>query len=114
MIPQGPGIKLCAIGLLATALVGCTTKSKAKAEERAAFSLGQQRAMERILQTRNSVTVMGPVRNPLVTWTQDLTLAKALLAADYYGRGDPKEIVIMRQGQPIQVDPKQLIAGEDV
>ena len=114
MIFQGPVIKLCAIGLLATALVGCMTKSKAKAQERAAFSLGQQRAMERILQTRNSVTVMGPVRNPLVTWTQDLTLAKALLAADYYGRGDPKEIVIMRQGQPIRVDPKQLIAGEDV
>src|SRR5690349_8547195 len=60
---------------------GCTTKSKANAAARAAYSAGQLQATERILQSRNSVTIFGPVRNPLVPWTQDLTLAKALVAS---------------------------------
>src|SRR4051812_22533085 len=50
------------------ALAGCTTKSKAKAQANAAFNTGQRQALERVLQQRNSVTVMGPVRNPLVPW----------------------------------------------
>jgi len=66
------------------------------------------------LQSRNSVTVIGQVRNPLVPWTEDLTLAKALIAADYYAKGDPRHIVIVRKGQASNVDPKQLLAGEDV
>jgi len=100
--------------LLSSALAGCMTKSKAKAQESAAFAAGQQRAMERILENRNSVTVLGPVRNPLVPWTADLTLAKALIAANYYLRGDPREIVIVRNGRAVPVDPKQLLAGDDV
>ncbi len=101
-------------GLLTVAVASCTTKSKAKAQARAAYVAGQQQALERALQSRNSVTIIGPVRNPLITWTQDLTLAKAIIAAEYYARGDPREIVIVRNGQPLTVDPKQLLAGEDV
>ena len=100
--------------LLSLALAGCISKSKAKAQQKEAFAAGQQQAMERILQNRNSVTVLGPVKNPLITWTEDLTLAKALVAADYYLRGDPKEIMIVRNGKAIPVDVKQLLAGEDV
>ena len=102
--------------LLVLAMVpsGCTTKSKANAAARAAYSAGQLQATERILQSRNSVTIFGPVRNPLVPWTQDLTLAKALVASNYYGKSNPREIVIVRSGQPMAVDPKQLLAGEDV
>src|SRR5437667_12054051 len=87
--------------LLAFALTGCTTKSNAKAQARAAYAAGQQQALERVLQSRNSVTVIGAVRNPLVPWTEDLTLAKALVAADYYARGNPREIIIVRNGQPL-------------
>ena len=106
-------VLLCLV-ILATLPSGCTTKSSANAAARAAYSAGQQQATERILQSRNSVTIMGPVRNPLVPWTQDLTLAKALVASDYYGKSNPREIVIVRSGQPMPVDPKQLLAGEDV
>ena len=60
---------LCLL-ILVTLTSGCTTKSKANAAARAAYSAGQQQATERILQSRNSVTVMGPLRNPLVPWTQ--------------------------------------------
>ena len=106
-------VLLCLV-ILATLPSGCTTKSKANAAARAAYSAGQLQATERILQSRNSVTIFGPVRNPLVPWTQDLTLAKALVASNYYGKSNPREIVIVRSGQPMAVDPKQLLAGEDV
>ena len=100
--------------LVVICLAGCVSRSKAKAAERAAYAAGQQQTMERLLQTRNSVTVIGPVRNPLVPWTQELTLARALVEADYYNKDNPKEILIVRNGQPIPVDPKQLLAGEDI
>ena len=113
-LPARIDIVLVYLVIVALLQSGCTTKSKANAAARAAYSTGQQQATERILQSRNSVTIMGPVRNPLVPWTQDLTLAKALVASDYYGKANPREIVIVRSGQPMPVDPKQLLAGEDV
>src|SRR5690348_2899477 len=106
--------QLSLVMILFIALAGCTTRSKAKSEAKAAYMAGQQQAMERILQNRNAVTILGPVRTPLVTWTADLTLSKALIAAQYYARTDPQQITIVRDGQPIPVDPKQLLAGDDI
>ena len=107
------GLVLIFFYVFALVLPGCTTKSSAKVQARAAYAAGQQQALERVLQSRNGVTVVGTVRNPLVPWTEDLTLAKALVAADYYARGNPREIIIVRNGQPLPVDPKRLLNGED-
>lgn len=94
---------------------GCITKSKARADAQAAFLAGQQQAMLRMAQPHQSVvTFIGPVRNPTVTWTQDLTLARAIVAAGYEAPSDPKQIMIVRNGQAIPVDPKNLLAGEDI
>ena len=60
------------------------------------------------------VTFIGPVKNPTIAWTAELTLAKAILAAGYIGAGEPKHIMIVRNSQAIPVDPKQLLRGEDV
>ncbi len=104
----------CCPLLLALALAGCVTKSKAKAEARAAFAAGQQQALMRMQQAQNpSVTVQGAVRNPLIPWTEDLTVAKAIVAAVYFGAKDPKEIIVVRQGKAYQIDPKQLLNGVD-
>ena len=101
--------------LLALGLAGCTSNSNAKAQAREAFVAGQQQALARMLQARApNVTLLGPVHNPVMPWTEDLTLAKAIVAAGYYGRTDPKGIVIHRNGQEMPVDPKQLLSGEDV
>ena len=110
------GLEICATSavLLAIAITGCTTKSEAKAQARAAYAAGQQQALERALQSRNSVTILGPVRTPLVPWTEDLTLAKALVAADYYPKTNPREIFLVRQGRAIPVDVNHLLGGEDV
>ena len=101
--------------LLALGLAGCTTQSKSNAQAREAFVAGQQQALARMLQARApNVTLLGPVHNPVMPWTEDLTLAKAIVAAGYYGRTGPKGIVIHRNGQEMPVDPKQLLSGEDV
>jgi hypothetical protein len=101
------------------ALTGCVSKARAKAEAQAAFLQGQQQAMVRMQQQQLQqargavVSFVGPVSNPNIPWTQDLTLAKAILAAGYTGTSDPSHIFIVRNGQPIQVDTKQLVSGQD-
>lgn len=98
--------------LLATS--GCASH-KSKADERAAFMAGQQDVLMRLMASREqSVSVAGPVRNPIVPWTEDLTLARAIAAAVYSSPFDPHEIIIVRNGQAIVVDPKKLLAGDDV
>jgi hypothetical protein len=98
-------------------VTSCVSKSKADARARAAFFAGQQQAAQLARQTQlqgPTVTVLGEVRTPLVRWTLDLTLAKAVIAADYYGRTDPTEIVIQRDGKEIVCDAKSLLNGQDV
>jgi len=105
---------LCWLLLVTIAIAGCTTKSAAKAQAREAYIAGQRQAFEHALQSKNSVTILGPVRNQQVPWTEDLTLAKALVVAEYYSRTNPTEILIVRQGRAITVDVNQLLAGQDV
>src|SRR5262249_27143686 len=58
-------------------LNGCVTKAAAKAQAREAFVAGQQQAMARMPQNAPtqgpSITVIGPVKNGLIPWTEDLT-----------------------------------------
>ena len=60
------------------------------------------------------VTVNGEVRNHVVPWTEGMTLAKALLAADYYGAADPGQILIVHNGVATRVEPSQLLSGADI
>ena len=101
--------------LFAVSISGCTTKSKARAKAQAAFLAGQQQSFspQNRLQTR-TVWVRGEVRNQLIPWNEELTLSKAILAAEYQGFLDPKEIVINRKGETIRIHPKQLLRGEDM
>jgi hypothetical protein len=76
----------------------------------AAFAAGQQQAMS--AQTNApSVNFRGDVKNPRVPWTEEMTLAKALVAAQYTGSWDPHTIVIVRQGEQYKLDPKRLLSG---
>ena len=72
---------------LALVVTGCVTKSKAKADAQAAYFAGQQQAMMRMSQPQTPVvTFIGPVRNPMVQWSEGLTLANAIVAAGYRAR----------------------------
>ncbi len=99
---------------LALGVSGCTTTSKARREAQAAFEAGQRQAQEaRQTQQGPVVYFRGPVRKSVVPWTEDLTLAKALLQAEYTGLWDPHLITLTRQGETFRIDPKRLLNGQD-
>jgi hypothetical protein len=105
--------------LLAATFGGCVSKSKADAKARAAYIAGQQQALMRMQQAQTQgqgpcVTVNGEVRNHVVPWTEGMTLAKALVAADYLGAADPGQIFIVHNGIAIRVEPRQLLSGVDI
>jgi hypothetical protein len=110
--------RLLALGLplfLALALCGCVSKAKADAQARAAFLAGQQQARQQMQPAREAiVTFVGPVERPTLPWTQDMTLARALVTAGYHSPTDPSQIIIVRNGQGIPVDVNKLLQGEDV
>ena len=81
-----------------------------------AYLAGQQAAYAQMQQqARNpSVTLVGPVQNPSVPWSEGLTLSRAIVTAVYSSQVDPTSIVIHRHGQELQFDPKRLLRGEDL
>ena len=100
--------------LLAAVLVtpGCASKSKAKRREQEAFLRGQQQAIAAQQEAQQpAVWFRGLIRHPRVPWTENMTLAQALVAADYTGTLDPTSIKIIRQGQTYRIDPKRLLRG---
>jgi hypothetical protein len=106
-----------ALVVVSFSLGGCTTKSKAQSDARTAFLAGQQESMMRMQQGQNqvpTVSVQGRVRNNIVPWTEDLTIAKAIVAAEYYGHTDPTQIILVRQRVAKRIDPRTLLSGEDV
>ncbi|MBI3851765.1 MAG: hypothetical protein HY298_16040 [Verrucomicrobia bacterium] len=102
-----PGILLFVL-----AASGCTTNSKAKAQARTAFLLGQQQALAQ-QQQGPVVNFVGMARNRIVPWSEEMTLTKALVAAEYQGFSDPRVITIIRNGQRFQVNVKQLLKGRE-
>lgn len=101
--------------LLVVAVVGCVSKSKMRANQRAAFLAGEKQGAAVAQVNATSVWVVGNVRNPTVLWTPELTLRQALIEADYQGSGDPGEIVVSRKGnEPINVSAQELLNGFDV
>ena len=110
---------LCGALLPGFAAGGCVSKSKAQAQARAAYLAGQQEAMMRMQQTQMqsqgpSVAIRGEVRNPVVPWTEGMTLRQVLVAADYRGATDPAQIIIVHNGIGRQYDPKQLFNGPEI
>ncbi len=92
---------------------GCVSKQKAQMEARQAYMAGQQQASQATANTL-AVSVQGQVRNHLIPWTIDLTLARAIVAANYMGGFKPKIIRVIRNRQTIEVDPNDLLKGQDM
>gem|GEM_PF-2515495 len=57
----------------------------------------------------NAVGFIGPVRERSVEWEPGLTLAEALVEAEYVGAGQPREILLNRQGQVVFINVKKLM-----
>src|SRR6188508_2420750 len=104
----------CAVCL--SLMTGCVTKAKARQDAQAAFIAGQQEATRRA-QTAGqgpSVTINGPVNTPVLPWTEDLTLAKAIVQAEYTAPGEPAEVLLVRSGRAFRLELQQLFSGHDV
>lgn len=107
----GLGILLLSV----VAVAGCTSRSKAQARTQAAYAAGQQQAMTRMQDAqRTSIRVLGNVRNPEILWTDGLTLAQVIVAAEWLDRQDPRQIVVVRQRERFPVDPSALLRGQDI
>jgi hypothetical protein len=102
--------------LLAVPLCGCVPKSKAEAQARMAYLAGQRDALMQFQQhsSEPGVSFVGPVNNHFVMWSEGLTLSQGILRAVYSVPTDPVSIVIHRNGQDIQANPNQLLAGQDL
>jgi hypothetical protein len=62
-----------------------------------------------------SVFFTGNVRNPVVPFTEGLTLSRAYLLAGYQGGSVPALIAVMRQGQAaVMVETRTLFRGQDM
>jgi hypothetical protein len=104
-----------AVLTLAVGSGGCAMRSQPQTDVQAAYVAGQRDAYARIAaMQRTSIVIFGPVQNPEVQWTEGLTLAQAILAANCTDPGNPKEIILMRAGETTVIDPKDLLRGNDV
>ncbi len=102
--------------LMLITLSGCVSKSEANLKAREAFVAGQQQAMAAAQKAipPNTVAVHGNVKNESIPWTEDLTVGKAILAADYQGLVDPRRIVLIRDSQSTDINPRDLLQGQDM
>lgn len=106
---------IAALLILAVVASGCTTGSKAKADAQAAYLAGQRDAYAGMAESqRTDIIVIGPVQNREIPWTDGLTLAQAIVAANYSATGSPKEIVLLRRGESASIDPADLLGGHNV
>jgi hypothetical protein len=55
----------------------------------------------------------GDVRMNSVPWHEGLTLAEAIVQAQYTGRSDPFSISVTRNGTAFRVDVRRLLRGEE-
>jgi hypothetical protein len=84
-------------------LTGCVSKKEAEMQARQAYMEGQQQAAKQWQAERPpEVFVRGPVRNPTVPWVDDLSLAQAIVDADYTGFMNPILIRVIRDGQMVE------------
>jgi hypothetical protein len=108
------------------AIFGCASKAKTQAQIRRAYAAGEQAAHAQMEQAQQAqaqqaaqqpgsqeVRILGRVKNSVLPWSDGLTLARALVEAEYQSQNTPTSIIIFRNSQPLTIDPKRLLDGED-
>ena len=104
------------LSVLALFLAGCVSKKEAELKAHEAYMAGQAEAAKQWQSQRPpQVIVQGPVRHPVVPWTEGLTLAKAIVDADYTGFMNPILVRVIRNGQMIEeMKGSDLLHGRDL
>jgi hypothetical protein len=72
-------------------------------------------AQEAMRQAQMVVQVRrGDVRNRIIPWSENLTLAAALVEADYFGRMDPLSVTVTRGRKVQRFSTSRLLNGADM
>jgi hypothetical protein len=108
---------LCGAALALTAC-SCTTSSKSRLAAQNAYLRGQNEAMMQMQQKQQqqavpSVSFVGDVQNRATPWHEELSLSKAIMAAVYLGRTDPRVIAVIRNSQRHEINVRDLLRGVD-
>lgn len=109
---------------LGLGLSGCAGNNKAQTQqqfqraymagEEAARTQMQQQSQQQMQQNAvPQVHFLGPFKNPVLIWSEGLTLSHALLQADYQSQATPLTITIYRGSEIIRIDPQRVLQGED-
>lgn len=111
---SGAGNRIVLATVVVLGLTGCVSRTEARKSAAAAYQAGQREALLELYERKFAVvTVLGPVRVPKLDWTEDLTLAQAIVAADYQRATAPRQIIIRRGAEQFPIDPRQLLNGTD-
>jgi hypothetical protein len=110
---------------LALAVTGCAShKNKNDDQLRRAYAAGAAAAQMQMQQHQMQqpvippsgdpqVRILGPVKNSVLVWSEGLSLARALVLAEYQRNSAPSSITIYRNNQPLQIDPQAVLNGAD-
>lgn len=90
---------------------GCA--SRQDEQLKAALQQREQQVRTLMEQQQPAVFFQGDIRNPRVPWKEGLTLAEALVTAQYTWNWDPHRITVTRNGEVYPVDPKRLLRGQE-
>jgi len=113
---------ICAVVL---AVFGCASHKKKNDEQlRRAYVAGAAAARMQMQENQTpqpvlppagdpQVRILGSVRNPVIIWSDGLSLARALVLAEYQRNSTPASITIYRNNQPLQIDPQAVLNGAD-
>lgn len=102
---------LAILGLLVAGL-GCKTKQTSQAPP--PVYMDPAAAQEALRRAQMVVHVRGDVRNRVIPWNEDLTLAGALVEADYIGRLDPLSVTVTRGRKVQRFSAARLLSGGDM
>jgi hypothetical protein len=97
-----------------SALTGCESDARKHAERARAFEQGRQQGLQEAEEKNQPVVLFrGDVRNPRVPWKEGITLAQALLVAQYTWSWDPRSITVTRDGQTYTINPRRFLRGQE-
>jgi hypothetical protein len=109
--PRASVVRLILFALLAL-LAGCVTRSASELRTRDAFERGRASSAQPA-PVSVAVTVIGPVRHRSILWSEGLTLARAIIGAEYLLENDPSAIFLTRGSQTMQFTSAQLLGGNE-
>ncbi|HTD88278.1 MAG TPA: hypothetical protein VK850_17020 [Candidatus Binatia bacterium] len=104
---------LLVLMVVALSTAGCKTK-KVEAHPPPPAYADPAAMQEAVRQAQMIVQVRGDVRNHVIPWSDNLTLAGALVEADYMGRMDPLSVTVTRVRKIYRFSASRLLSGADM